>query len=505
MSYRPYSVYKAERLRRRRRRWLLFGVAGVVLVVCISVLGVYLWGYVQWGKTQITDEETYAALESTPDVENPYPTPEGTTNILVLGVDQTGYSSVRSDSLMIVHVDPANNYLSTLSLPRDLRVEVPGSGMQKLNYAYAHGGQGLVIETVQLLTGVNITEYLEIDYNAFKSLTNAVGGVLIDVDKHYLQTNPAFERADIRPGYQRLYGADGLDYVRYRKDANLDFGRQQRQQRYLTALREQAMGWGSVTNLPGIVSSLTDNIETTIGYNAMLHLAAWAVTDMDSGRIRQLVVLGSTPLIDGVYYTVPAEGVLEQKVKDLMTPPTNAEFSATTLPTTPGTTPATARNTVTVDRSGFATDLNNISDVAMWRQIATDTPFQVMAPGYLPKDYSYVDRNPQSGPGYEIDTGDGIARGLKIVYELAGGKDQYLGIMETTWQNAPAASPGKKVVYNGTTYTIVGGVDYPERIWWRHGGVLYWVSNTIMHYLDSEELIKVAASMMTVPNGATTP
>jgi hypothetical protein len=141
----------------------------------------------------------------------------------------------------------------------------------------------------------------------------------------------------------------------------------------------------------------------------------------------------------------------------------------------------------------------------VWQQIAAEIPFQVMAPGYLPADYYLHDRNPQSGPGYDIDTGGGTAKGLKMVYQLRRNGEpqpQYLGIMETTWLDAPAAAPGQQVTYNGVTYTVVGTYDQVERVWWVKDGVLYWVSNTLLHYLDSDELIKVAASMMNIGGAA---
>jgi LCP family protein required for cell wall assembly len=506
VNYRPYSVYKVERLLRRRRRRLLFGAAGLVLAIALFVGGWYLWLYLEWQKTQITDEGVIAALESTPTTDNLFPAPAGTMDILVLGVDHTGYASVRSDSLMIVHADPVNNYLSTLSLPRDLRVEVPGSGMQKLNFAYAHGGRELAIATVKQLTGVNVTEYLEISFNAFQSLTQAVGGVYVDVDKHYLQTDPTYEMINLLPGYQLLDGAQGLDYVRYRKDENLDFGRQARQQRYLTALREQAAGWDIGLKLPGIVQAMTDNIQTTISFEEVRDLAYWALTDLGGSRIRQMVVLGSTPLIDGVYYTVPEPGVLEQKVRDLLTPPVATGSVQTTLGSaSTGTTVTTLPPSATVDASGFVTDPNMVADSAIWRQIAVETPFKTMAPGYLPPGYVYHQRNPEGAGGYDINTGSGTEKGLKVVYKLTGegARDQYLGIMETTWLKAPAASAGRQVAYKGITYTIVGGADFAERVWWTKDGVLYWVSNTIMHRLSSNDLVKIAASMISLPSGAT--
>jgi hypothetical protein len=75
--------------------------------------------------------------------------------------------------------------------------------------------------------------------------------------------------------------------------------------------------------------------------------------------------------------------------------------------------------------------------------------------------------------------------------------------METDWLDAPAASPGRQVVYNGITYTVVGTYDSTERVWWKKDGVLYWVSNTISHYLKPDDLIKVAASMVDIQSGAT--
>ncbi len=516
MSYAPYSVYKIERLLRRRRRRLLFALVGLLVMVGVVVGGSYLWLYAKWQNTQIDDPGLEAALDAHPAL-NLFPAPEGTMNILVLGIDNRGWEMIRSDTMILVHADPGHNYLSTLSLPRDLRVDVPGYGTQKLNFAYAKGGAELAIKTAETLTGVDITHYLEVDFNAFKALTEAVGGVYVDVDKHYLQENPDYEMCDILPGYQKLDGENGLDYVRFRKDNNSDFGRQQRQQRYLSALREQAMRWDLGLKLPSVVTAMTDNIKTTISFEEMRDLAYWAVTGLGGGQIRQVVVIGDITDFEedgqNVSYVVTDRQVLGQMLEDFVTAPT---ASAGTTPTSTASTAeegtATTEGTVTtaaapslaVDSSQFVTNPLSIPDASEWNQIAADTPFKVMAPGYVPQDFIYFDRNPGTGPGYDIDKGSGTAKGLKVVYQLQSqGEPQpeYLGIMETTWLDAPAAAPGERFEYNGTTYTIVGGRDQVERIWWRQDGVLYWVSNTIMSYLSADELIKVAASMMTIDNG----
>jgi LCP family protein required for cell wall assembly len=513
VNERPYSVYRGERLLRRRRRRVLLGSAVGVIVLIVAIAGgSYLWAHAQWQKTQITDPDVIAALTSEP-AEDLYPTPEGSMNILVLGIDHVGGTAIRSDSMMLVHTDPENGYLSILSLPRDLRVEVPGEGTQKLNYAYAHGGAELAIQTAEALTGVDVTQYLEVDFNAFKSLTEAVGGVYVDVDRHYLNLDTKYEMIDVRAGYQLLNGEDALDYVRYRIDENMDFGRQQRQQRFISALREQAMGWDLGLKLPGLVTALTSNIQTTVTFEQFLSLAYWAVTKLDGGRIRQITIVGAIKTIEGVSYVVPGEGKLEQAVVDFVTPPAATTTGQTTVATgstagstdTTGTTGTTVPASEPVDSSQFITDPNRIADSSLWRQIAAGTPFSVMAPGYLPEGYVYHERNPEGGGGYDIDTGNGTAKGLKMVYQLIREDDpydQYLGIMETTWLEAPAASAGRQFAYSGITYTVVGTANNTERIWWQKDGVLYWVSNTISHYLASSELVKVATSMMAIQSGA---
>ena len=507
MNDMSYNVYKAERLQRRRRRRLLFVVVGLVVAVAVVVGSSYLWLYLKWQKTQIDDPDLSAVLSSTP-VTNLYPPPAGTMNIVVLGIDNTGGTAIRSDSMILVHVDPATNYLSILSLPRDLRVEVPGEGTRKLNFAYAHGGPELAIQTVETLTSIDITHYLEIDWAAFMDLTNAVGGVYLDVDKRYYNPDASVAGVcDIAPGYQLIGGDPALDLCRWRHDLNMDFGRQLRQQRFLAALREQALGWDLGFKLPGLIDALTNNIRTTVTFEEIRNLAYWALTKLGGGNIRQVTMVGDIETIEGVSYVVPKEGVLEQKIQQFMTPPTAGSDAQTTAGTTP-TTAGSITNTVPeslepVDSSLFITNPNLIRDSAMWKTIAAQAPFAVMAPGYLPEGYIYHEKNPASGGAYDI--GGVTAKGLKLVYQLnrnGQATDQYLGIMETDWVDAPAASPGQQVVYNGTTFTIVGTYDSTERVWWVRDGVLYWVSNTISHYLNPSELVKVAASMIPIPTGA---
>ena len=121
-------------------------------------------------------------------------------DILLLGSDKrAGVPGGRSDTIMLVHVDSAKNFVSLLSLPRDLRVDIPGHGLGKLNTAYAYGGAALAIRAVKRATGVNIDHYLQVDFQAFQQLADHLGGVYIDETVGISTTIRAMSRSTSTP------------------------------------------------------------------------------------------------------------------------------------------------------------------------------------------------------------------------------------------------------------------------------------------------------------------
>jgi LCP family protein required for cell wall assembly len=471
---------------------LLLSITGLVVVVLAVAGGSYLWFHGLVSGSHPTDSGIVGALEQS---DGAIGSPTG-MDILVIGSDKRPTNAgeeTRSDTVMLVHADPDQNYLSILSFPRDLRVEVPGHGIQKLNAAYQIGGPELTITTLKQLTGVDFKDYIAVDFNAFSDITDELGGVYVDVDRRYYYDGLDYENIKLAPGYQLLNGAAALDYVRFRHDLNMDFGRMDRQQRFLTALREQAMGWNLPFKLPGLISALFNNLETTLGTSDILKLANWGVK-LSGDRIRQLTIIGDIQTRDGVSYVIPAEGAVDEAVSQLRTAPAAAGGSGS----------STATST-TVTSTPSATDPGQITGRRMWELFAASAPFQVMAPTYLPPGYNYADRQPVTGGAYSIVPGDARKVGLKVVYRLTREgevTDQYLGIMETAWLDAPAASKGQELKSNGITYTFVGTNQKTDRIWWKQNNVLYWVSNTLSFYVSKKELLKVAESMITVSGGA---
>ena len=277
MSEKPYKVYSARR-KPKWKRIILWSLVGLVVLVLAVGGGSYLWLNHVISNSHTKDKNIIGALSSGPSTTL-IPTPKTGMNILVLGSDirPTLQAEGRSDTIMLVHADPTQNFLSLLSIPRDLYVDIPGHGKAKINAAYADGGGALTIQTVKNLTGIDVNQYMEIDFNAFKDITNTIGGVYIDVDQRYYNDDPTWELIKLSPGYQLLNGNEALDYVRFRHDLNLDFGRMERQQRFLDALREQAIGWNLPLKLPEYITALFKNVRTTLGTKDVISLAAWGV------------------------------------------------------------------------------------------------------------------------------------------------------------------------------------------------------------------------------------
>jgi LCP family protein required for cell wall assembly len=373
-------VYGVER--RSGRKWkriVLWSVIGIFIALGGAAGGYYLWLDAKVsGANERVPADVWEALADDPTTTTVHVTstslpPEPTTttepapeapdamNVLLLGSDRRSKSAKYyglSDTIILLHVDPGNNYLSMLSLPRDLRVQVAGYGTQKINAAYSYGGPALTIRTVQEVTGLDMDHYLEVDFQAFRDMTDSLGGVYVEVDRRYYYNGASYERINLQPGFQLLDGADALDYVRFRHDGNLDFGRMERQQRFLSALRQQAMGWDLAFKLPGLINAFFDNVATDLGTNDFIKLAWWGIR-LDGARIRQVSLIGRTKTIAGSSYVVCTEEQIAAAVEALLTVPGSEETPAGAATGTESSTATTA--VAAADLTGVELDVFNSS------------------------------------------------------------------------------------------------------------------------------------------------
>src|SRR3954471_13397539 len=157
-------------------------------------------------------------------------------------------SGARSDTLILGRLDPSKKRTALLSLPRDLKVQIPGHGTDKLNAAYSIGGPKLTLKTVKELTGLTVNHVINVDFKGFRAGVDSIGCVYADIDRHYFNNNigvaDAYATINVQQGYQKLCGQDALDYVRYRHE-DTDIVRAARQQDFLRQAKDQ-VGVGKI-------------------------------------------------------------------------------------------------------------------------------------------------------------------------------------------------------------------------------------------------------------------
>ena len=251
---------KGRRKRHRLPRWARWTLAvlGLVLVAVLGAGGYELWYlnnvYNKVTKLHGTDKKASKHLVAT------IPTSSQPITALLIGSDHRGDGATGqnglSDTLMLARLDPAHHMVSLLSIPRDLWVPSLGA---KINSAYSEGGDARSLETVESVTGVKPNYLLNVDFAGFQRLVDTLGGIYVNVDQYYY--NPlaqsqytGFSAIDVKPGYQRLSGADALAFSRYRHTDD-DFHRQARQQMFLRAFEARASArihGISVTDIPFI-------------------------------------------------------------------------------------------------------------------------------------------------------------------------------------------------------------------------------------------------------------
>jgi LCP family protein required for cell wall assembly len=298
----PAPAADRPRRRHRRARWKI--VLLVVLAVLLAVLlAAGLWSYFAWRTVDKAvhiangriDAPTRAAL--TPDQGSIFSHP---TVILVLGVDKRPNDPGRSDSIMLLRSDPATHSISQLSIARDMRVNVPGHGVGKINTGFFWGGPALAIRTVEGFTGIKINHVVVVNFHGFEKVIDAVGGVDISVPKTISSVYTGGRTVTFKKGLNHMDGKRAMIYARIRK-LDSDFFRQARQQQVVQALEKKLSGFGNLPHLPsnaaGVVRYLSTDLHT------------WQLVQLGWRKWRashtfQYVLKGTPAMIGGQSYVV---------------------------------------------------------------------------------------------------------------------------------------------------------------------------------------------------------
>jgi polyisoprenyl-teichoic acid--peptidoglycan teichoic acid transferase len=237
-------------------------------------------------------------------------------DVLVLGVDRRPNSaegaSTRSDTMMLVRVTPATGEVKLLSVPRDLYVEAESGERDRINTAYAYGGVDQARAVMEDLTGVDIDNYVVVDFDGFEKVIDAMGKVRVDVG-----TGVFPEHWNMGEGFERLNGYKALKYARYRGTPGADLDRIDHQQKLLAALRRQALRWDIVTRLPAIIKVTNENVNTDLGILQVIPLARALVLNGEDNKMTTAELEGNpTSLPDGEQVLVPDDEANEAILQD---------------------------------------------------------------------------------------------------------------------------------------------------------------------------------------------
>lgn len=217
-------------------------------------------------------------------------------NILLLGVDASEnpddlWTGTRTDTIILLNVDPRTKSVNAISIPRDSKVYLPDhNGIQKINAAHAIGGVGMTIKTIENTLGVNIDRYIMVHDNAVKSIVEAIGGVDVYVEKNmYYNDYSGHLHINLSKGYQHLSPDEAVGYLRFRHDPMGDIGRTQRQQWFLRGLIDNLKRPETIAKLPEIVSTSKKYIKTDMSLYELTQFAMMAKSlDMDKVEIATL-------------------------------------------------------------------------------------------------------------------------------------------------------------------------------------------------------------------------
>ena len=204
-------------------------------------------------------------------------------NILILGIDSNGqntdmWQGTRSDTILVVNIDPKTHSIKAISIPRDSKVYLPDNkGVQKINSAHALGGVNLVKKTLRETFGIKIDKYVLIHDEAVEKIVDALGGIPIYVEKRMLYHDYAGKlHIDLEKGNTVLNGKQAVGYLRYRKDGLGDIGRTQRQQWFMKSVFDRLHSPQVITKIPEVLNVASTYIKTDMSFYELSQYAAMA-------------------------------------------------------------------------------------------------------------------------------------------------------------------------------------------------------------------------------------
>lgn len=393
----------------------------------------------------------------------------------------------RSDTIILMRLDPEKG-ITLFSLPRDLKVSIPGHGQDKINVAYTLGGPKLAIRTVKQLTGLNINHYVDVSFHGFSEGVNAIGCVYVDVDRRYFNDNSGlgfgqqYAVINVKPGYQRMCGERALEYVRYRH-TDTDIVRNARQQDFLREVRQQITVGRLISNNQKLIDIFARNTASDIQSSGALRRILRLSLGVVNQPITQVRFHGRL----GESYVYASQAQIRSAVRQFL------RRSRAKGPLT------RQRKKAPNARKGSrrsSSKVNLIDATVSGREQAAIADRQVGFPVYYPRKLvpgsSYVD----APRAYRIKTNSGDKLGAYKMVVFTGFIGEYYGVQGLRWRDPPILQhPSETRRIGGREYLLYYNGDRLRMVAWKTRRGAYWVNNTLLQTLSQGELLGVARSL----------
>ncbi len=445
-------------------------------------------------------------------------------NILILGSDKRASEpedTGRSDTTILLRLDPDQSTISLISIPRDLKTNIPGVGTAKFNEAYAVGGPKLTLQVVKELTGLPINHVVNVDYLGFVRAVDAIGCVYVDVDRRYYHSNAGlppseqYSEINIKPGYQMLCGKKALQYVRYRH-TDTDLVRSARQQDFLSDARERVPIADLVLDKHQLIDIFTEYTTSDISDAETMLQVLKLFAASRNATINEV----NFPAELGPSYVYSSPEMIEEAVEKFVG--SEASGGPRGSLDEPGPSgggkkkskkkPQPSKPKLKAKPPGDdglvpAREAGELEAAPIARKVSGGFP--VFYPTRLPSGAAYEETDPYEhivDPRvYHLKDQDGNRHGayrMVATLELPDGV-HYFGVQGIQgWSDPPILNdPSLTETIHGREYDIFLDGDRIKLIAWHRGDNTYWVSNSVLRVLTNDQMVGIARSAkVKIPN-----
>jgi LCP family protein required for cell wall assembly len=505
---------------KRKRYWWRFTIGSLVIVaVSAAATSTSILLYVGSIADALSHNDVYRRQLENKLAEVNGGGPE---NILILGSDKRANLQEdpgRSDTTILLRLDPDRNAIALMSIPRDLKVEIPGYGTEKFNAAYTFGGPKLTLRVVKELTGLQINHVVNVDFLGFVRAVDAIGCVYIDVDRRYYHSNVGlppseqYSEINVKPGYQLLCGKKALQYVRYRH-TDTDIVRAARQQDFLSAARQRVPIQDLLLGRNELLDIFTRYTTSDISDTATMIQVLDLFIESRNAPVKEV----HFPAELGPSYVYASASAIQEAVDKFMGIEASGgprgvldegrnKSSGKHGKSKKRAQPKIARPHPGGDGLVPAHEAGEAEAKAVARKV--NSGFPVFFPTRLPSGAYYVESNPyehvQDPRVYHFkDTDDHRHGAYRMVVELPLSDGvHYFGVQGIRgWSDPPILdNPSVTETINGREYDIFVDGDRVAIVAWQRGDNSYWVSNDLLNTLTNEQMIGIARSaQVKIPN-----